>query len=728
MRIDRKKREVKLISVILGILVCILSFFGIFRSFILVKSRNWGWLFYLFLSIILFFLPLVFVIRREASLELKIDLYKEWKFFKIFLILLLVNFLVQQSIGFGGEFMFLYYPMIIMLALRTSLNKLIFVYILFLILEMGSSYYTTGLISDIKRIAGHGLGVLFVGGIVFYEKEKWQRQINRLKNLEARLIPLLSTSHEVNRDEISKVSLLDAREGLKFAHLSLNEELERVITLIHRVFGCQTSAVFLLDSNREVLIMRGFRSYSKVIKNNASVRVGQGLIGWVAKEGKEFLTEDFSQDSLTLGYYEKPEVVRSILAVPIYAFGQRLEGLGVIGGKLVGVLIVDDQEPRAFDANRKQILREFSEDIGRVLHYHNEKILRGISANQYKALNILLEELTAKLRIDEVLDSLVGKLKVKEKEPYIVQSDHLVILLKETEGNRWKVTRKIGKDNFPAIGEELNLERTLVGQVIERKISHYDPDLYRGEEPSPRFSVSEKRNHGFHSFLCIPLIAENECLGVMVLEGLAKDFYKEHDIEVVSILAKQAGMALRSAQLFEEKEKLALRDGLTGLANHRHFQEILVQEIENTKKKERVSLSILMVDIDHFKSLNDTFGHQKGDEVLQEVAKLLLEEVRSCDLVGRYGGEEFVIILVDTDLEKGREIAERIRTRVENHKFGVDRKVTISIGLATYPKNAKDKGSLIREADLALYLAKRERNKVCAPGEGELVLFPPSKV
>jgi diguanylate cyclase (GGDEF)-like protein len=257
-----------------------------------------------------------------------------------------------------------------------------------------------------------------------------------------------------------------------------------------------------------------------------------------------------------------------------------------------------------------------------------------------------------------------------------------------------------------------------VGKVVEKRVVHYDPDLYRGDSPSPRFDVGEKNDHRFHSFLAVPLVAENECLGAMVLEGREENTYEEHDREVVSILAKQAAMALRSAMFYEEKEALAVRDGLTGLANHRHFQEVLANELTRAKRGGQ-PLSLALLDLDHFKSLNDTFGHPKGDEVLVALARLLEQEVRSIDTVARYGGEEFVLVLVQTHLEGAREVAERIRERVAGNHFPVERQVTISIGLASFPADAETKDLLIAKADRALYRAKRQRNKVCAASDQE---------
>jgi diguanylate cyclase (GGDEF)-like protein len=163
--------------------------------------------------------------------------------------------------------------------------------------------------------------------------------------------------------------------------------------------------------------------------------------------------------------------------------------------------------------------------------------------------------------------------------------------------------------------------------------------------------------------------------------------------------------------------RLASTDGLTEVYNHRTFQERLAQEIARANRYSR-PLSLLMIDVDHFKMYNDTFGHPQGDVVLQDLARLLREMSRTSDIIARYGGEEFAVILPETDSVSAQKIGQRLREQVERHPFsGKERMpggtLTISIGVATHvPGGSKD--TLLNAADAALYTAKREgRNRVC---------------
>jgi len=163
--------------------------------------------------------------------------------------------------------------------------------------------------------------------------------------------------------------------------------------------------------------------------------------------------------------------------------------------------------------------------------------------------------------------------------------------------------------------------------------------------------------------------------------------------------------------------RLASTDGLTEVYNHRTFQERLAQEIARANRYSR-PLSLLMIDVDHFKMYNDTYGHPQGNSVLQNLARLLREMSRTSDTVARYGGEEFAIILPETDSVGAQKIAQRLREQVEHHPFPGQEgmpggTLTISIGVATYA-SAGSKDALLQAADMALYTAKREgRNRVC---------------
>jgi len=163
----------------------------------------------------------------------------------------------------------------------------------------------------------------------------------------------------------------------------------------------------------------------------------------------------------------------------------------------------------------------------------------------------------------------------------------------------------------------------------------------------------------------------------------------------------------------------ASRDGLTGLYNHRYFQEAFQNEIARSDRHNH-PCSLIFMDVDFFKQYNDTHGHMAGDRLLHTLGKILTERLRSCAVVARYGGEEFVMLLPETPKEGALVVAEKLRRRIEDHPFAgrdtqPDGKVTVSLGVVTFPQDGSTRGTLMQRADQALYRAKQDgRNRVCA--------------
>jgi len=208
----------------------------------------------------------------------------------------------------------------------------------------------------------------------------------------------------------------------------------------------------------------------------------------------------------------------------------------------------------------------------------------------------------------------------------------------------------------------------------------------------------------------VPLKDEYTLYGIILLENRDPSLERP-DVEEINFVSKQIAMAIRNAVLYHQ----AITDGLTELFSHRYFQIKIEEEVKRFKRK-RIPFSIFLMDIDNFKRLNDTFGHQAGDFVLHEVSKILTSSIRSSDLAFRYGGEEFAIIFSETDLEDAWIAAEKIRKNIENFSFIYEDtilKVTISGGVATYNDSQIEIKDIIKLCDIALYRAKEQgKNQV----------------
>lgn len=217
------------------------------------------------------------------------------------------------------------------------------------------------------------------------------------------------------------------------------------------------------------------------------------------------------------------------------------------------------------------------------------------------------------------------------------------------------------------------------------------------------------------SMLILPLLYERELLGLLLFLSEKVKSLSSYQIDLLKILGNQASTALANARLYERIERMAITDGLTGLFNHRYFQERLSSEFSRLGRLS-MDLSILLIDIDYFKKINDTYGHPVGDEVLKAVAATIRKTIRDIDIPARYGGEEFALLLPGTDSDGAVKMAERLRYSILKQRFPFEKgeiTVTVSIGISTAPADAKTKEELIKKADDALYQAKGKGRNRC---------------
>ncbi|MBI5747172.1 MAG: diguanylate cyclase [Nitrospirae bacterium] len=274
------------------------------------------------------------------------------------------------------------------------------------------------------------------------------------------------------------------------------------------------------------------------------------------------------------------------------------------------------------------------------------------------------------------------------------------------DGDRMKLAFSLGcPDNFDIAHNGMKVGDCLCGIAAKTGEIIISRDSREDERHTINYSDDS------HGNIIIPVKIKDDVIGVLVLFRTADCLEIEIDKDDVKLLyhiGDQIGIAVEKVRMHETTKVLSLHDPLTGLANRRHMDIVLERQFVRTRRY-GIPFSIAMLDIDYFKEYNDNYGHTAGDRLLVKIAQILLREVREMDLVVRYGGEEFLILLADTEVLKPYEVCERIRKTVEEEM----KTITVSIGVASYHQGIQNEEEIISMADAALYKAKQKgRNRV----------------
>lgn len=354
--------------------------------------------------------------------------------------------------------------------------------------------------------------------------------------------------------------------------------------------------------------------------------------------------------------------------------------------------------------NKTDLIRIIFKDITNFLRLETELLKRN---KELIIINNLSSTFISSDNLDLVLQDLMDKvlLITDFHTGWILLEEHDRLSLKIGKGISSEVTALIRDGALDGLcNNTMNLKEPL--RIIEADELQKIPFLYE---------------EGIVFLVVVPLLSEGSVTGMLFLASrVGRDIDFEF-VSVMTLVGNHVTHIIGKVRLFLETKRLSITDALTGLYNTRYFYKTLDLEIARTNRYDS-PFSLILFDIDNFKQMNDTYGHQAGDEVLQEIAQILRSVSRETDTIVRYGGEEFIIILPNTLEEETIFLANRIRNIVQDHQFcknSLERvRITLSSGIASYPKNAKDAKSLLNAADSALYAAKAAGKNIVFCFEG----------
>ncbi len=365
--------------------------------------------------------------------------------------------------------------------------------------------------------------------------------------------------------------------------------------------------------------------------------------------------------------------------------------------------MISGEQNIKIDVKGPDELKSLAENLNTVADSYKEKISiletaadkRQRDVREMAILNELVGFVTSEVDLDVILKNFVSR------TCDLIKSEYCAAIIFEPESFKPNVfvTKEGTHDPLTIHMDPEGFFKKLLKDMVPLKNSlQLDNRLQYIRIPELNLEVRD--------ILAVPLIFSNSLSGALILANKLEGSYSQEDEDVLMGFVFQA---FQTIAMHEEIRSLAVTDGLTGLNNHRHFQERLTQEVELANRHKK-NLSLLILDIDHFKTFNDVYGHHVGDMVLKAIASIVVEQARKTDFTARYGGEEFVVIMPETGYEGAKILAERLRKKIAETPFalpeGDKALVTVSAGFASIPKNTQDKIQLVEMADKAMYFAK----------------------
>jgi two-component system, cell cycle response regulator len=481
---------------------------------------------------------------------------------------------------------------------------------------------------------------------------------------------------------------------------SIHQGMFFVLELLKKSLDLQTCVLLWLDSSEQRLRIKELVSDSSLVKE-VPIAAQAGALGGVIKNRILLNLRTSRHGSRGIPYYAGPEQVGAFLGVPV-----------VEGTHLRGVLCADRREDRPFTPAEEQLVVEATRQVLRAIQ--TERVFAAVERSKYEHERFYSAStmLNSALTLTQVYDTSFAAARE------IADFDFGALTLFDRQRRKHIICRVLGERAERFEGREFGENAGLVAMVVKNK--HFLPAGDDVRERDTMVFTPKLRMRGVRSLVVLPLIVQDNAIGTFVFASRQSGRYSKKTREMLGVISNQVAVSIENAKMYKRMEEMATTDGLTALPNHRTFQSRLSEMLHRAERHGK-PLAVVITDIDKFKLVNDTYGHPVGDAVLRRVSKVLAEQVRKVDLVARYGGEEFAMVLEETDARGAQLFCERVRQEVAAQLMSSEKgsfRVTISLGIAAYPEEGKEKELLIERADQALYAAKQGgRNRTMRFGE-----------
>jgi len=474
--------------------------------------------------------------------------------------------------------------------------------------------------------------------------------------------------------------------------------VRNALLLAKKSLKCRTALFAWYDEKEDILVPVETLSDVPEILSNATISLKEGRLT-ALKATRDIVSIRYAAGTQqTLPIYMRKVTVSAVLAVPVTA-----------GGQLAGAFVMDKEGPDPFFLPDNVIARKLA-DMAEDALKTERRLKSAVLVSEHLRQMIDAAAQFGAARTFEQVYEIVVRYAVSLAPFSAAVLAHRI----SPSGTEYEIVGVNRKQTTTLLGKHFDPRDTLCGLASRSKCCL--PPNYTFERRMPQpfgASVGLELEDG-ETCALIPLIVKGESVGFLLLAEARKKVVKD-DMGPVMLFAEYCAVSLLNAEANKELERMAISDPLTGIPNHRAFSARLLEASQRSDRSQK-PMSLLFLDIDHFKSVNDQFGHTVGDVVLRAVANCLTKTMRKVDFAARNGGEEFVCILEETDPAGAMIMAERLRLKIAEMRFdemGKGRSVTVSIGISTYPKDTKSVEELVALADSALYRSKNDGRNRC---------------